>query len=1635
MKKLTLNFLKVITLLMLLAHITDLTAQCTSTAMYTYNFCGGGTLTVGGTITHVITSSSVFNDTLTGAGVNGCDSIVISVVSVGTAPAQVTQISSRTLCNGSASGKIAFSVADTTTFASWRSSNPSIGLTSHGVDTIPAFTAVNNGNTPITDTITVTVKGRGYAWFPSGPWLIKYDIARHVSVDTISMPHSDIALQCAFSPDGSVVYVYSRQTGTVNRSIYAFSTGTGQLVRTYPYRDQINNYHQGEMCISPDGQYLYVASSFGNLNLFVINTVTGAVKSNIVVAAGRFYGICISPDGSRIYAAGGDVIPEIDAHADTLIRTIATGYNSIKVAISPDGKTLFSSNLNGIGTDTIHAIDIASGNFIAAMPTNNLYAAGQVDGYFFTPDSTKLGVFGSIPGTGASSFNIYDLKTYALVGYKYCSILGAPAILIGNQPADDSTILLNLNISPDGRELFEHGTFSIADPFGLLCLTYPGLNLGPRTQNLYYDHTNQAGSQGSFMDAGHCLSQEMTFTITVLPAGRDTQYTRLCNGDTVIIGGRKYATAGAFSDTLHNAAVNGCDSIFTMVVGVGYPSRNTNSLYICQGQTISVGQYHHSSTGIYTDTLISSFGCDSVITTHLSVSNLPLAPSAISNQQHCPGDVTTAVSFSGSGANVIYSWTGSSTSTGLAGSGTGPVPAFTTINNGSLVVNDTITVSAAQHGFVYVPESSGNLVKVIDGSADTLITTVPTGAGPLGVAISLDGSRVYVGNANDSTITVINGIYNTVTDTIHAVDRVFGLCMSPDGSKLYASCYGSDSVCVINTATNTVTGIIPGMNGPTGVCISPDGSKLYVCNSGTNTVSVISTSTNSVTATVPVGAYPYGIAISPDGSTVYVANLDDTSLSVISTASNNVTADINVGPSPRCVSAGPDGSRVYVSNAIAHAVYVINTSNNTITDTINAYHVTGVSVSPDGGLLYVVCSDTTSVINTATNTVLTTIPLVGTTAGTLGQLAGPARCSGPVTKFTITVNPNKHDTIYQAICQAALPYVWNGLTFTGAGTQTKTGLTSAAGCDSSATLNLTVNQPTSSNTNFTICQSALPYVWNGLTFTGAGSQTKTGLTNANGCDSTATLNLTVNVVSASTTNLAICASVLPYVWNGLTFNAAGSQTQTGLTTALGCDSTATLNLTVKQASSSNNNLTICASALPYSWNGLTFTSGGSQTKTGLTNAAGCDSTATLNLTVNQASTSNTSLSICASALPYSWNGLTFTAAGSQTKTGFTNAAGCDSSATLNLTVNQPTSSNTNYTICQSALPYVWNGLTFTGAGSQTKTGLTNANGCDSTATLNLIVNTVSASTTNLAVCASALPYTWNGLTFTGAGSQTKTGLTTALGCDSTATLNLTVKQASSSTNSLSICPSALPYSWNGLTFTAAGSQTATGLTNAAGCDSSATLNLTVNAASTSTNNLSICNNELPYSWNGLTFTSAGSQTATGFTNAAGCDSTATLNLSVNAIDTSVSVALTVLTANQAGATYQWIDCSNNQQMAGATSASYTAPVTGDYAVAITKNSCTDTSECVHVVVTGLPAITGDNVQIEVYPNPNNGSFIIHGAGAGTCTITNELGQLIKTFNLTSANYTVNINDLSSGVYFVACSKGAETFTKKVVVLK
>lgn len=156
---------------------------------------------------------------------------------------------------------------------------------------------------------------------------------------------------------------------------------------------------------------------------------------------------------------------------------------------------------------------------------------------------------------------------------------------------------------------------------------------------------------------------------------------------------------------------------------------------------------------------------------------------------------------------------------------------------------------------------------------------------------------------------------------------------------------------------------------------------------------------------------------------------------------------------------------------------------------------------------------------------------------------------------------------------------------------------------------------TTSTTNDTICSAMLPYTWNGLTFNGVGSQTAT-LVNVGGCDSLATLNIVaINPTPTASFNDTVCSNTLPYIWNGNNYYGSGTYQSYISAGGNGCDTSATLYLVVKLARNTYNELTVCSNVLPYMWNGLTFTKDTTLTAT-LVNALGCDSLATLKLIVS-----------------------------------------------------------------------------------------------------------------------------------------------------------------------------------------------------------------------------------------------------------------------------------------------------------------------------------------------------------------------------------------------------------------------------------
>lgn len=455
------------------------------------------------------------------------------------------------------------------------------------------------------------------------------------------------------------------------------------------------------------------------------------------------------------------------------------------------------------------------------------------------------------------------------------------------------------------------------------------------------------------------------------------------------------------------------------------------------------------------------------------------------------------------------------------------------------------------------------------------------------------------------------------------------------------------------------------------------------------------------------------------------------------------------------------------------------------------------------------------------------------------------------------------------------------------------------------------------------------------------------------------------------------------------------------------------------------------------------TSGGPVTYTATsTSALTCTSAATVNLTVLPASTKTQSITVCAGD-SVTVGGNTYTTTGTFIDVITAGAAtGCDSTVTTNLTVSPAVTSTQTLIVCA--------GVTVTvGGNSHSATGTYvdviiagSASGCDSTVTTDLTVRPAVTGAQTLTVCA--------GVSVTvGANTHTTTGIYTDVvlggsytGCDSTVTTDLTVRPAVTSSQTLTLC-SGGSITVGGNTHTSTGIYTDVVTGGAStGCDSTVTSDLTILPAATSSTSITVCA--------GGSVTIAGNtHNTTGvFTDVIpfgavnGCDSTVVTNLTVvSPIDVSTSVVGNIITANSATATYQWLDCDNgNAIIAGETGQSFTALVSGNYAVIITEAGiCSDTSTCVNIIVTGISS--NGSQFITISPNPTSGLFTltIENANSDEVVITivdiqgkvvyNELDKNI------SATYTkqINLTDLSKGIYFVKLNVGSDLKVEKLIV--
>jgi len=356
------------------------------------------------------------------------------------------------------------------------------------------------------------------------------------------------------------------------------------------------------------------------LNLQVFPYLTGAVTTTICPGQTLLFG------GNTLSQAGMyyDTIPTTGCDSivtltlsirgplfDSTAETICAGQ-SVSVGIhNYNSAGLYYDTIATSGCDSIHVLNLQISPYLTGSASISI-CPGQTL-IFGSATLSLAGVYyDTIPTTGCDSIVTLTLTirgpVYDSVSQNICP---GQSITVGTNVYSatgiyrdtfvtagcDSIHILNLQVGTNG-------TSSIST---MIC---PG-------QTLVFGGNilSQAGVYYDTIPTAACDSI-VTLTLTIRGPLYDSISQTICEGNSVAVGANIYTTSGIYRDTIPTA---GCDSIYVLNLKVSPYIRSSTSANICPGQSISVGSNTYSTSGTYKDTVSASVGCDTVITTLLTV--------------------------------------------------------------------------------------------------------------------------------------------------------------------------------------------------------------------------------------------------------------------------------------------------------------------------------------------------------------------------------------------------------------------------------------------------------------------------------------------------------------------------------------------------------------------------------------------------------------------------------------------------------------------------------------------------------------------------------------------------------------------------------------------------------------------------------------------------------------------------------------------------------------------------------------------------------------------------------------------------------------------------------------------------------
>ena len=528
----------------------------------------------------------------------------------------------------------------------------------------------------------------------------------------------------------------------------------------------------------------------------------------------------------------------------------------------------------------------------------------------------------------------------------------------------------------------------------------------------------------------------------------------------------------------------------------------------------------------------------------------------------------------------------------------------------------------------------------------------------------------------------------------------------------------------------------------------------------------------------------------------------------------------------------------------------------------------------------------------------------------IDSLSNIAGCDSTITTY-LTVLPEIEESYNTVLCSGD-SLVIHGQVYTASGTYQDT-VFNQLGCDSIRwSIDLLVYSAFDSISNVNVCQKDLPFSWRGQWLNSAGIYSDTARYNGTSCDSIRFyVDFTIDSVSYDSSYQVVCQDNLPLIWRGQNILQNGWFYDTVFAQS-GCDSLSFATFVViDSVDYDSSNYVGCQDNLPYQWRGLT-TNVSTILRDTVVNSNGCDSIHFVqSVTILPSEDSTLTVTVCQDNLPFTWRGSNYISTGIYHDTVLYSNQLCDSIRfLLDLVIDSFTEVNEVMSVCQDALPVLWNGQVLTTEGLYYDT-TTSSSGCDLVRSrLDFRIDSIQHDTTFALICAVDTPYTWRNQQLMSSGRYRDT-LRNIAGCDSIRyVFDLTVQFAFRQRSDVELCEDDLPYAWRGYTLTQPGIFFDTTRYTGSGCDSiQYELNLTVDYRVEEDYVYTKCIGE-NVSIHGIMYSTNGYFEDTLF-NTRGCDSiTWSVDLTLNTpydLNPSIQDSLFCLRANEKiiGVEYPW----------------------------------------------------------------------------------------------------------------------------------